>query len=96
MGNIKRKLSPSFKAKVALELIREKETIASICSRHSVHPTQAGRWKEAVVKGLESTFTNNNGTELKHKDELIDDLYREVGKRDIELEWLKKKIESVR
>lgn len=41
MGNIKRHHPDSFKAKVALELIKETETIAAICSKYSIHPTQA-------------------------------------------------------
>ena len=44
MSNIKKKHSAGFKAKVALELIKGTETISSICSKYSIHPTQAGKW----------------------------------------------------
>jgi transposase-like protein len=39
MGNIRRKHSGTFKAKVALDMIREKETVAEVASQHAVHTT---------------------------------------------------------
>jgi transposase-like protein len=42
--------SPDFKAKVALEAIREEMTMAEFSKKYSVHPTQIGTWKRAAVK----------------------------------------------
>lgn len=95
MESIKRAFTPVFKAKVAIELIRERDTMAAICSRHSIHPTQAGKWKEQALKGLESIFIKTPDTALKQKDELIEQLYKQVGRQNVELEWIKKKVESV-
>lgn len=95
MMTIKRKHSASFKAEVALALIREQEKIASICSRYSIHTSQAHRWKEQALAGLESFFTNRPGQELQHKDEIIDELYRQIGQQKVELDWLKKKTGSI-
>jgi len=39
MGKIHKQYLPSFKAKVALEAIREEETVAELASRYQVHPT---------------------------------------------------------
>ena len=49
MGKIHKQYSPSFKAKVALEAIREEETIIELASRYGVHPTQIKRWKKKWV-----------------------------------------------
>jgi len=95
MGNIKRQFTPTFKAKVALELLREEETPGAICSKHSIHPKQGRRWKEQAIKGLESIFSDSASVLLKEKDELADKLYKEIGKLTTELEWLKKKIGAV-
>jgi len=95
MMTIKRKHSASFKAEVAVALIREQEKIASICSRHGIHPTQARRWKDQALAGLESAFDNHAGQALQHKDEFIDELYKQIGQLKVELDWLKKKTDSI-
>lgn len=91
MGNIKRKHPTSFKAKIALELIRETETIAQICSKYSIHPSQATAWKKQALDGLGIIFTDKPKAELKEKNELIEELYKQIGQLKVELDWLKKK-----
>jgi putative transposase len=90
MGNIKRKHSTSFKIKVAMDMIKEKETVAVICSRYSIHPTQANRWKDKALEIMNAGFNNKSASEQKHKDELIDELYKQIGRLKVELDWLKK------
>lgn len=97
MGNIKKRLhSVSFKTKVALELLREKDTLSSICSRYSIHPTQARNWKAQAMETLQSGFLGSSKSdELKQKDQLIDELYKEIGQLKVELDWLKKKFNQI-
>lgn len=91
MGNIKRKHSTSFKIKVALDMIKEKGTVAAICSRYSIHPTQADRWKDRALQIMAEGFNNKSiAAEQKQKDELIDELYKQIGQLKVELDWLKK------
>jgi len=91
MGNIKRKHSTPFKVKVALDLLREKETVAAICSRYGVHPTQAGRWKDKALETMATGFDNKSAlADQKQKDELIGELYKQIGQLKVELDWLKK------
>ena len=91
MGNIKRSHPPAFKAKVALDLIRETNTAAAIASRYSIHPTQAHQWKKQLLANVEALFSDKPSSALKEKDELIDRLYRQIGQLKVELDWLKKK-----
>ena len=90
MGNIKRKHSTSFRIKVALDMIRQKETVAAICSRYSIHPTQANRWKDKALEIMAAGFNNKSVAKQKQKDELIDELYKQIGQLKVELDWLKK------
>lgn len=92
MTTIKRSHAPAFKARVALDLIREADTIAALCSKYSIHPTQAGKWKQTALLGLEASFSGKSMDEMKVKDTLIDELYRQVGQLKVELDWLKKKL----
>lgn len=90
-NNIKRQHSPVFKSQVAIEAIKEVETISQIASKHSVHPTQINKWKKIAQEGLVSLFSGKHDDALKKKDELIEQLYKKIGQREIELDWLKKK-----
>ena len=91
--NIKRQHSAEFKTTVVLALLKQEETINQICSRYGIHPTQARRWKEQALANLTSSFEGNSIIQqLKAKQDLVDELYREVGQLKVELDWLKKKM----
>jgi transposase-like protein len=92
MGNIKRSHPAGFKAKVALDLIKEVDTLAAIASKYAIHPTQARQWKMQMLNNIEALFSDKPSTALKEKDELIDQLYKQIGQLKVELDWLKKKL----
>jgi len=91
MSFTKRNFSPDFKAKVALDLIRETDTVAQVCSKFEIHPTQAGKWKQQALQGMETIFSDKATDIVKKKDETIDELYKQIGQLKVELDWLKKK-----
>jgi transposase len=90
MPTTKRQFSAVFKAKVALELLREQESISQICSKYQIHPTQARKWKDQAIANLEVGFSDSQAEALKAKDTINDELYRQIGKQKVELDWLKK------
>ena len=49
--------SPEFKAKVALEAIREEMTLAELSKKYCVHPTQIGTWKRAAIENMATAFS---------------------------------------
>jgi transposase-like protein len=87
-----RKFTSAFKAKVVLELIKEKETIGQISSRYEIHPTQANKWKREVQAKIEQIFENTQKRELAEKNLLIEELYKQIGQLKVEMDWLKKKM----
>jgi len=95
MGNIKRVHPASFKAKVALELIKGTGTVAALCSKYSIHPTQANQWKALAITGLEASLSGKPIIDLKAKDEMIEELYKQIGQLKVELDWLKKKVGAI-
>jgi len=88
-----RTFSPQEKSQVALAAIKEEKTIAQISSNFQVHPTQIGLWRKQALNGLPEIFKDGRKKEKEsnHQEEL-DNLYKIIGQRDTELEWLKKKL----
>lgn len=92
----KRNFSPKHKAVIGLAALKGDKTMAQISSDYQVHPTQINRWKTIVEQGLPGLFSNKSyQQEMEQKQELIDELYRLIGQRDIELSWLKKKLHLI-
>jgi transposase-like protein len=83
---------PVFKAKVALEAIKETKTIAELASLYSVHPTQIKQWKQQAIEQLTEGFSDKRKQHEKNKEELVEDLYKQIGKQKVAIDWLKKKI----
>lgn len=90
---MKKKFSPQEKAAVALEAIRSELTIAQISAKYEVHPTQVGIWKSQALKGFSDIFSNKRSKENLDTGRKMEELYTIIGKRDTELEWLKKKLQ---
>ena len=85
--------SAEFKTNVALEVIKEAETLPAIASKFSIHPTQARRWRDQAVAVIKGSFsTGIPVSKLQEKDDLIDRLYHQIGKLQVQLDWLKKKL----
>lgn len=89
------KRSPEFKRKVAIEALKERETVNEIASRYEVHPVQVGQWKRELEQGVPSMFTTDaaHRREAKTLREEKTSLQQLIGKQAIELEWLKKKLD---
>jgi len=81
-----------FKAKVALEAMKGLKTSAEISSDFGVHPTQIAKWKKELCKGLPKLFADRKSAEDKDKDQLIEELYKQIGQTQVEIAWLKKKL----
>jgi transposase len=81
----------AFKAKVALEAVKGEKTLAQLAGEYSVHPNQIGQWRKKLLKELPTLFSERGNYQEKDRDELEAELYRQIGKLKVELEWLKKK-----
>jgi len=89
---MKRKsFSASFKAKAAIEAIRGERTLNEIASSYGVHPNQLGQWKKQALAGLPGIFSNSHSRLNKNADAECDRLYQQIGRLQVELDWLKKK-----
>ncbi len=89
---IKRVHPPSFKAKVALEGLKEQKTIQEISSQYGIHSTQVVKWKKAALEGLPGVFGEGKKQEETDYGELTDELYKQIGQLKVQMDFLKKKI----
>jgi transposase-like protein len=78
-----------FKARVALEAVKERETVGELAKRFQVHPTQIHEWKRRLLEQASAIFERENTKPV----ETIDpaELYEQIGRLKVELEFLKKK-----
>ena len=85
--------SVSFKAKVAIAALREQETVSQLSSRHGVHSSQIHQWKRLVLEGAEGLFSPAGRPKKGESDEVsVAELYEQIGRLKMELEWLKQKV----
>ena len=83
-------LSPKQKAFIALAALWG-EKISKLSSDYQVHPNQIGKWKKLAEEELAVLFTDKRKKENHSQERIIDELYKTIGQRDIEISWLKKK-----
>jgi transposase len=93
MKTTKKQYSAAEKAKIAVEAIKGELTIAQISSKYGVHATQISKWKQQALESLQVGFTSKAEKVEADQTELVDKLYRQIGKLTTECEWLKKKSE---
>ena len=84
--------SAEFKAKVALEALKEQKTVNEIAGVFKVHPTQVSQWKRHALDELSQLFSQKRGRQVKEQEELKMALYQEIGQLKFELDWVKKKM----
>jgi transposase-like protein len=92
----RRQHSAQFKAKVALEALKNQNTVNELASRYEVHPSQITRWKQQLEEGVQEVFSNGKEKRVKEEEELKARLYREIGQLKVELDWLKSKVSLLR
>ena len=92
MGTKRRKHTDEFKAKVALEAVKGVHTLSELSSMFKVHPTVIAHWKRQLVEGAAAAFGGSNGSRPKSEEELTAPLYEQIGRLQVENDWLKKKL----
>ncbi len=91
MTKKRRQYNNQFKFKVALEAARELKIINEIAGTYSVHPSQVKSWKKQLLTEGPSVFGRNTVRQLRAQEAREAELYEQIGRLKMELEWLKKK-----
>ena len=93
MGQIRRKHSPSFKAKVVLEFLKETKSVSELASEYGVHPNLLHRWRREGPRWPPKHLLEQRelGGGKSRVEEKIEELYTEIGRLSAQLSWLKKR-----
>ena len=86
------KYSKSLKCKVALSALKAQATTNEIASEFMVHTSQVNRWKKQAIDGLPDIFGGSQKNVIQNMETERDRLYQQIGKLQVELDWLKNKV----
>ena len=92
---IRKQYDGAFKLKVVLETFKGEKTLAQIASEYQVHSTQIHLWRNHFKLEGSSIFQKAKDQEKTNLQELVDELYRQIGQLKVERDWLKKKSEII-
>lgn len=89
----RRKFSADFKAKVVIEALKERSTIEELAKKHELHPNQITTWKKEFLNNAHTVFEHNkNGLVTDDNEKEKEELFKQIGVQNVEINWLKKKL----
>ena len=92
MSKKAKQYSATEKTKIVLEAIKAEMTIAQISSKYGVHSTQIQIWKKRGIENLVNGFQVKPATKDPDNQDLIKQLYEQIGQLSVERDWLKKNL----
>ena len=92
MAGKRKQHPPAFKAQVALAAVKGDKTVNELASRYGVHPTLIHAWKKQLLAGADLAFASGARPGAADAEAQKAELFEQIGRLKMELEWLKKKV----
>jgi len=86
----RKKYSKDLKTKVALMALKAQKSSSEIASEFGIHVSQVNRWKNQAIKALPDVFGGRSVKNIKAMEDEKDRLFQQIGRLQVELDWLKK------
>lgn len=84
----RKRYTAEFKAKVALEAIREELTTAELAKKYDIHPTMITGWKKSAVENMASAFDGKMPAEPLISEKEVEKLHAKIGQLVVERDFL--------
>lgn len=92
MKGKRRRHDPEFKARVALEALKEIKSIQEIAKNYEIHPAQVSEWKKKMAQGAPEVFGPGQATQSEEEFEKErEKLHSKIGQLSVEVDFLRKK-----
>jgi transposase-like protein len=92
MARQRKTYSAAFKARIALAALKGDSTANELATQHQIHPTLVSNWKQALLQGAEALFAEGARPARSADQPDPAELFEQIGRLKMELEWLKKKL----
>ena len=89
---MRKNYTKAFKSRVALDAIKGQKTVNELATEYGVHCNQIGQWKKKLINESTEIFSQNRGRDAKANEAEKDRLYQQIGKLQVEVDWLKKTV----
>lgn len=87
----RRVFGKAFRAKVALAAVKGDQTLSELATQFAVHANQVSAWRKELIDRAEELFVDGRSRAKPEPAEDIEQLYAQIGRLQMEVEWLKKK-----
>jgi transposase-like protein len=94
MKRSRRKFTAEFKAKVALEAIKEQKSLSELAEQFELHPNLISIWKREFLENASNVFSKSNDDKrfIAEAEKEKEELFKQIGQLKVENDWLKKKV----
>jgi len=94
MKKSRRTFTAEFKAKIAIEAIKENKTISEFAQIYQVHPNLITHWKRDFLANAGKVFDSgkDESSEIKKLKKENEELIHQIGQLSVDINWLKKKV----
>lgn len=92
MRRKRRTFSSEFKLKVILDSLKERKSLSELSQRYDLHQNQISKWKNDFIENAKSNLVASNKSQDNNKEQELEKLYGKIGKLQMEVDFLKKKL----
>jgi Transposase and inactivated derivatives len=95
MDELRKKYSPEFKAKIALEAVSSDMGLTQIAEKYNVHENMIRLWKKRLLDELPSLFSDRRKKFDFNEEKIATELYSQIGRMKVEIDLLKRKRSTI-